>query len=371
MSVTYQTQIINPDGSIAKSNPPTHNLLLDGGLDLVASDNLMDLFRYAVVGTGSTPTNRDSASTTFTRSGTTVTANANFFEAADVGRLLKFDSGEEMYITAFTSATEVTVDTGGTLSASEGTVWYVNEVGHETESKRTATYGSDSGDNGRSVSGNIITNKRTYIFSAEVGAVTYTEIGWSNVSTPSAQLFGRDLIAGGGDSLSAGQQYKVIFQLQTTLSPVDPTAVSDVGNNGFNTAGTFCFEYLFRGLGYVSSTGAATYDGSNENSVPEPKNNHEVSYADATFTQLSGLSTSFGTPGSTILAMTAQSYTSGSFTRTYVATASISQWNDSIYGLIFGSQRLSSVLFTTAQTKDSDHKLTVTYRWTWGRTLVN
>src|SRR5690606_11548336 len=155
-------------------------------------------FTSAVVGTGTDPVRRDSGAVTLSRAGTTVTASAGFFEAADVGRLLKMDTGEDMRVISFASSTSVEVDTSRPIAATPGTVWYVNQTALVSESKRSNTYSTDGGANGSTFLVDTWTHKRTFVFSAEAGPVVYREIGWSWTNTVGANLFGRDLLAGAG-----------------------------------------------------------------------------------------------------------------------------------------------------------------------------
>lgn len=63
----------------------------------------------------------NSSATTFSRSGTTVTASASTFVSGDVGRQIRMKNGsawESMTITGYTNGTTVTVDVSGTIAAS-------------------------------------------------------------------------------------------------------------------------------------------------------------------------------------------------------------------------------------------------------------
>lgn len=374
LAVKYQTKVRNPDGSYDQVNDPTHNLLLDSGLDKIATNLIADCFKWCTVGDGTTPTNRDSSTTTASQSGTTVTTSGAFFESGDVGRLLKFDSGEEAYITSFTSATVVEVSISRTVSASEFTVWYVDETGHGNQIKATNTYFTEGGACGTTVTATGLTHKRTFLFSTESGAVTYNEIGWSESNT--VNLFGRDLI-GGGVSLSAGQQLEVIVELIVALDPVNPTAVSDVSGGTFNSAGQHCWEYLQKSVSKVRSDGATGFFTSD--AAIEPSQITKVGYFNAAPTLLSGIDTTnyVATDTTGALPLTNQAYGTGNFyvdkTRKILPT----EWNTDIYGLAFGENEGAGTLrsfshkFTTPQTKESTHALDINFSVGWGRSLVN
>jgi hypothetical protein len=375
-AVTFTREIISQDGRLVRRFKPQKNLLLDQGLNNLGTGTVSgwaNAFSYCVLGSGTTPTRRDSGTITFSRSGTAVTASANFFEAADSGRLLKFDSGEECYLT-YVNGTTATSNISGTVAAAEGTIHYVNVTSHQTELKRTSAYASDSGANGSSWNGTtgILSQWRTFLFSAETGSVTYREIGWSHSVTAGANLSGRALIAGGGDSLIAGQIYKVKVQFDITLTPL--TAVAFVVPTGI----------------WAGATGQTRIEGVNFGLVQTTGNVGSMGHLDPAHTGLVFLAT-----GSTALAapslvgplvsgqvgsqygLTLDSYSAGSFTRTSRATVPVNDANVATIrsvqfaGMNSAGQGSLRLLFDAAQTKTSSQTLLIVFRKTWGRVLVN
>jgi hypothetical protein len=374
LSVRYQLSVLNADGSLAFERPAKNNLILDAGLDLPASNVWAALTTYARVGTGTTPVKRDSGAITFSRSGTTVTASANFFEAADVGRLLKFDSGEEMYVTAFIDAQTVTVDTSGTLGASEGTIWYVNQTVLVAQTKSTSTYGTNSGDNGSSYDGvnTAYIFKRTYIFSAESGAVTYNEIGWA--PTPSGNLFGRDIITG-GISLVAGQQLKVVVELTVRIRPNTATAYTNVVT-GWTQDGQCSVEWVDGCFATVLSDGNVIGSGSALDAVDG--GGGRISLSTLASALIPPTQSDPGNEGNIATkSVSLSTYITGSRQRDKFCTFAISEGNSgSIRSLILGvlngtNKRVFRVLLNAAETKDSNHTLELRFRLTWSRILVN
>jgi hypothetical protein len=382
--VRYSTHVLNPDGSFARRGQWKRNLILDGGLDGIAVRAWAESFTYAAIGTGTNPVKRDSGSTTFSRSGDTVTASASFFESADVGRLLKVDSGEEMYITAYGSGTSVTVNASGTLAASEGTVYYVNRTALQTEAKRTKSCRTNSGDNGStwSSANKTWTHQRSFIFSAESGPVTYREIGWSWGSGSTA-LFGMDLIPGGGDSLVAGQQYLVIVQLVVAYSPATPTTAPDVGSGGWNTSGQISLGDVRQALAisYVDANGNANGGGGTglEPSVAGfgAYSNFSL-FTNGAYTLPEATNGAVSVPAGIMSSANnyaCDAYTSGTFTRTKsvkfgVSEAYANHWGACIYNG-YAPTVLLVVKFTAAQAKANTHTLEIRFRFSWGRTLVN
>ncbi|MBW7895150.1 MAG: hypothetical protein H3C27_08550 [Opitutaceae bacterium] len=357
--------------------PRKRNLILDAGLDRAALSTWPDLFANAAVGTGTNPVKRDSGAVTFSRAGDVVTASAGFFEAGDVGRLIKWDTGEEDYISAFTSGTEVQTIGSGTIAAAEGTIWYVDRTALQTETKRSNTYGTDTGDNGTTFASAALTHKRTFIFSEEVAPITYNEIGWSWTATPGANLFGMDLISG-GVSLLAGQKLKVIVELTLDLSPAASTPWSNV-ITGWSQDGDCSFESVPPDINAVGSFVQASGATSNQTfgrSALEPSHTKVVIVSTLSDALVGITASQISTTGGIIekLAPPA-SYITGSFSRDFTVQFTDAEANSTaIRSLILGQNslvRVFRVLLDAPETKDSDHSLSITFTLTWGRVLVN
>ncbi|MCF3650167.1 hypothetical protein [Synoicihabitans lomoniglobus] len=371
--VRYRFRVRNEAGEIVRrASAWRRNLILDQGLDGIAVRTWAHSFSNAAIGTGTTPTKRDSGAVTFSRAATTVTASAGFFEAQDVGRLLKWDSGEESYITAFTSATEVTVADSGVVAAAEGTVWYVNQIGLTSEVKRTSNYSSAGGANGTVWSagtGEVIMT-RTYLFSPEAAPIAYREIIWSHTSSVGNNAFGRDLFGGAGVSLIAGQQLEVEMELRIAMSPVEPTPwVTSIA--GWSVDGDATIETL--GLLEVASNGGL--DGSSFQ-LSEASNANSVVISTATTAlRVSSLNDQSLTGIIQEKAMGLEAYVPGSFFRDRSVTLGVSEANSAAIrsiGISNGLGRVGwRVLLDVAETKLSTHTLQLTFRVSWGRTLVN
>jgi hypothetical protein len=222
-----------------------NNLIQDAGLDKMASTAYCDCFSTCLFGNNVSPVavQRNSGVVTFTQASNVITASGGFFVAQDVGRLFKWGAGSagtEAYITAYSSATQVTVAASPDVAVGEvGTVWYVKTPQLSTLLQSTSTYGSTGGDNGTSVVGSTITMKRTYTGSAVGSATTLTEVGFSN-SASNSNIFDRDIIPG-GVALLTGDIPLAVAELIVTFSPSTSTGQSNVGT-GCNTTGNFVIE---------------------------------------------------------------------------------------------------------------------------------
>lgn len=366
--------------------PTRKNLIMDGGLDAYASNAFVNLFSQAIVGTGTNPVVRYSNPITVTQSGTTITSSSSFFTSADVGRILKYGdvgsgtAGAEQYITAFTNGTTVTVSSSATITTPQFcAIWYVNQTALQTKVKATSTYSSTGNGTVQTVSGNILTiaYTRIFIFSAEAGTVTYNEIGWSWNGT---NLFGRDLILPSGVTLTAGQQLQVTLEVSLLASPAAVQSVSDVSGGTWNTAGTAVIEYT----NINSSSGAFSFvlsptGNSSITGILEPDGPWSMAMIVQAWTQKTATDVA-NTPGTTTcqqLALTAASYTNGSFTRSGSGTIPLASGTGVTYfgvGMSTGSfvnAFMWSLQLTTTNTKDNAHTLSFTFTMNWGRILSN
>lgn len=368
-SVRYQVSVIDSETKKQVfSLPKKRNLLTDSGLEKPASVSWSICFSHAVVGTGTNPVKRDSGAVVVSRAGTALTASANFFEAGDVGRLFKFDSGEEVYISAFTDAQHVSSVSSGTIAAAQGTVWYVERTGLQTEVKRSSLYANDVGSNGSSFSVDTWTFKRTFVFSAESGSVVYNEIGWSNSGSVGNNLFGQDIISG-GVSLSAGQQLKVVVELSVTIAPVVSIPYTSV-ITGWSQDGD-CVVENYGAIAQVDAGGGTPGSAS----TLDPCAGLAIGISpDSSALVLDGSGKSV-TGGETVGAALL-SYVAGSRQTITQGTFSILQANGNVRSIWLTTAHLGTssgfrVLLDANETKDSDHSLTIQFTRSWDRELVN
>lgn len=379
--VKYRTQVINADGSAARTwSPWKRNLILNAGLDMPVLRSWVNLFAILAMGDGTTPVQRDSGTTTFTRAGNVVTASNGFFvpdDATSGGRLLNFDSGERMTITAVNSATEAIVDQAGTIAASQATIWYVNETGHGGEFARCSGLSLGVGDNVSTFLAPAWTHRCTFLSDAFSAAKVVREVGWSYDWT--GALFGRDLVPGGGDPVAIGQKYKVQVELSVSYGPAASVVVGDVGDNGFNTAGTAGLEAC--GSNLVSQIFSNGFRAA-PNGVPlEPACgalNFYISEVSAPIAAMAGGSSGnlwLGTYGPELgyCGSYKPAYIAGSHYIENIGTFDENTGNSALVRSIFwsGGYLMFRVLFDTPQVKDNLHTLTCTFRLSWDRVLVN
>lgn len=359
------------------------NLIQDCGLNGVVNINWGDNISYMHLGNSVSPVpvRRDSGTTNLTQTGNSVVSIAGFFQSSDVGRLIKYNDGPgtEVYITAFTSSTIVTV--GGpsqSIGPVNATVWYVNETALTTQFASSNNWQSGST---TTVTGNILTHTINHLSDPAASGTTLTEIGFSNGST-NVNLFDRDIITG-GLTISTGDQVTCQVELLVTYNPTTPLSYSN-NATGYNNAGQIQIEALNL---YAPSGGSQAVYG-----IGSPLNNAyclepawnltgnsilAITASSPTFNVFNA--TGF-TPTRAAVPRTSQtkgSYISGSFSIKFTGNWDVSTANSTITGFGIGfspSSNYSSfltALLTTPFAKNNTQTLSTEFTYSWSRTLTN
>jgi len=190
------------------------NLILNSGLNYICSNGTEPRYwaRKSALGTGTTPTVYDSEAITASASGTACTASSAFFTEGMVGMLIRWDSGEEAYISSRTSDTVVVLDRSTTASGTFA-VWAVNQTGLASL-VRTSDYGNPSV---VSRSGGVSTFRVMWDHDLETVNRVYTEGGIVLAEYP-LTYFSRFLIAGGSVTVLIGQHARVTYEYDLTVT---------------------------------------------------------------------------------------------------------------------------------------------------------
>jgi hypothetical protein len=373
-------------GKVVKEYPRQRNLILNQGMDQVATNYWADLFVYCSAGTGTTPTSDDSSPTTATQAGTTVTLSGGSFvftnTLTDAGKVIKWDTGEEATIVTVTDPSTVVVNNSAVVPAADFIVYRTNQTGLSNQVKRTNTYLTGSSYCGTTLASNVFKMRRTYDFTAEVGTVNYTEIGlgW-HVSTPTA-IFSRILLAV-PVPVNAGQQLRVTYELQLTLAPSSPVSKTAIIGGwpvapASTTDGVESIQYL--GVQQVNTSGnTQNYDGGITAGEPATTASVGVFVSD-TSTAPASFGSAISRAGTGAVSATRAAYVVGQYyvdksgtlpvgTGNSVALRSMGHGYHSP-NLYFAYQSTTIVfVFNEAQTKLNTHTLTLTWRLSWSRVL--
>ena len=351
------------------------NLILNSGLNNICAYG-MEPYTWAYrssLGVGTTPTTYDSAAVTATASGTGCTASSAFFTAAMVGMLIHWDSGEEAYISSRTSDTVVVLDRSTTASGAFA-VWAVNQIGLASHVRTSATRVPSV----VSRSGGVSTFRNVWDHDLETVNRVYTEGGIIQSGGAPDTYLSRFLIAGGSVTVLIGQQARVTYEydLSVTTTAVPGTWTVD----GWPVAGVDDTDGQYKVLtqdavdGMIADMGRATLT---------PGYTSSLSLWLCTATTLPAYTDDTTRPAIVGVIGGAQlvneAYVANTFYRdatayfngttgTSTGIRTVSLYSYSEYG---GSWQCWAFLFDHAQTKADGYCLTLRFRRSLNRVLVN
>lgn len=376
VSFEYKLELIRSGKTVAET-PFVPHLLTDAGLDAIGANGFWQSIQEPHLGTAATPTpiRRNGGAVTFTQTGTTLTASGNFFEAADVGRLFKWgadSAGVDVYISAFVSATQVTVATSAEVAtATAGVVWYVNTSAlgaRLTGITYTQLTGATETCSTYEASGNTltVTFQMMWTSSAFASGVTLSEIGFST-GAATYVMTDRDVISPTVGALT-GDQAKITARMIVKYSGIEAFAVGNIGT-GFDASGTAQYASLAKG----GPEGAKTL-----NNCMDMVNVYYVTimafssaYAFVGFDATGAGKAVTGTE----LDASLGAYTAGSHYRDKYVTFPIASANHTINGFAICPKLNNLAAFVyklaTPIVKANTQTLYVAFRQSWSRILTN
>lgn len=355
------------------------NLITDQGLDGLAGVNSISgsvsssyqrgdnpgIRNYLGLFTGSLNVKRPSGSVTLSQSGNTVTASAAFFQSGDVGSEIVWDNVTRAKITAFTSATSVTVADSKTVSAAPATLYAVGVTSVPNEVQNGNSSEGFTGSLTTYASGNDLVYQCTIPTVVTLSAnqnLTGFRFGPTNAN--SAHIVENFRDASGNPitvSILSGKKVWVDHMLQLRITSVVQSAnISlldyDAANNLIGTTVLAAqykafwpspIYYLFiyplnpaQNFGSIRlAANTETLDSTNWTAVPSSQ-------------QLG-------------------SYTSGSFQRSKIITVGESDGNGTWIGfsLEYSLAGIRTIV-TPSFTKNNTQQMTFTFRLSWGREYI-
>ena len=403
----FKCQVVDKaSGKVVRETPWKSNLILDQGLDNVATVLFADLFLYCAAGSGTTPVEEDSGATVGTSTGTTLntTGGSYSFSAGNVGDLIRFDTGEEAYIAGYTGANQVTLDVDPGVTSQPFTVYDVDAVGLATEEDRSNTYLTSSPNCDSVLNGSDLELTRTYDFSSPGSNTTYNELGWSDSASTGNNLNSKAIISG-GVAITTSQQLRVVYTFIITISPTTATAktttisgwpvspaLTQDGDEQWQVPLLSAVSSL---SGATSSTGSAGLGGASDSTpggrAMEPSTVGSDTDGVGIFISPSGTAhNSFAADGpdrgtnATAKAATVASYTPGNFYIDKSVEFAVGEANRADFRSIgIGRYRSASsdepfdadcqglvMIYDEAQTKADTHTLSVNFRTSWQRSFA-
>jgi hypothetical protein len=235
-------------GHVVEERRWEENLILNQGLDKIATVLFNQLFANCALGDNNSPTTIDPQSNATVSAQTlTLAAPANYtFTNNDLDSGVHFDTGEFFIIQSIVNATTVTLFAPGTISAATHFMLLrVNQAGLGNELKRTNIYSTVPSANEAIYSAGNVLLQRTFLFPTETSTITYKELGFSDLTVAGPNLFSRIVLAtpvtlsGPSSNSPGGQQLQVTYQLVVNfdygqgagkfVAGTNPTTISITG----------------------------------------------------------------------------------------------------------------------------------------------
>ena len=410
-------------GEVIQEQPEfTKNLILNNGLNGIASQTYANSFLYAMGGVGTRPNSIVGATAQVSQSaygltlypdgtftGFTTPYLAYYPQNLEIGDVIVFDSvptgtTDHVQITTAITATTATCSLSQSIPPTTFTVWKTSQTSLENEISRSATYLQGVGNCGSSVLSDTITMQRTYDFPTETAARNYTEIGvgWSATRLAPNTTFSR-LRLPVAIAVGIGQLLRVVFQLQVKVAPTASVSRPNVVINGVggasnwpiapatNTNGSESIQnvwmnpsaggYSITTMQNVNSSGQSTGFTS-----LEPSSDGQGCYfwfsEDSQSLQPFNTSVARANWNTTT---TKDAYINGTYTVRKTGVFSIAQANSTklrSMGVGSGFQspnpydpagnqyQAFTFLFEQSQSKYTSQTLTLAYAWTWDRSFV-
>jgi len=420
LSGRYCVQVVDSTTDEIMADYGWHkNLILNNGMDAVASVEMGALSEIAISGTGSRPNY-------FTSSTSTITQSANYIGLVNSSSITSFNqsvttNGTSSYpyivqagdlIIDQTLSQSVVITTsidGKTIQISGNgqsfstprtfTIWKTSQYGLQGESQRTNNYypgfvNTSSWNCGSVQSGSTLTMRRTFNFLPEVQTQSYTEVGCGWNTNPSYGAFSRVLLPQ-TVSLSPFQQLRLIYDLSVSYGPFTliTRSINIAGwpvGPSTNTLGTESVQNF-----NVSSVNIGGYsDGWGQYGLYtlDPSNISQFNvfasvYTASFYTGSPTSGSASNLPGDYTLTNTLGTYVPGTYTNTKTGFFTIYQVTSSnLMSIGFGTYLLdynNNVLtypwdkygqamvfsFNQPQSKNSYQSLTLTWRWYWSRII--
>jgi hypothetical protein len=372
-------------GRVLRRDHVWPNLILNQGLDAIASNVIGDCFRFCAIGTGTAPTEIGSGTNTayVAADGTLKINDPGFLagDATDTGRVFKFlMSGAIFTVLAPIDNSRCTVSPPTANLPENFLLYNANQTGLENESRRSENYLTGAPNCQTVTSGSVTTMTRTYDFDPETAPVTYTEVGFAPTGTVGPNLFSRIKL----DSpvpLKVGQQFRVQYSLQATASPTTPSLYAASPVVGW-PSGTGSLQHILVPMNFVHTDGHVTYgqngiDSLYYGSAGEPAIQFSNTIAIST---VNAPHPSYGSrvaQNEVSVAASLSDYQPGSYTRDKFGIFPVGQANGTVWmsyyaAVNFGDGQATigpRFLFDTAQTKLNTHTLSLGFRLRWGRIL--
>lgn len=401
LSGKYKLFVVDENEQVVSEQPWQKNLILNQGMDAVASFDYTTLMNDAFAGNGTRLNSITSGDSSGSISTGTLTlfpgatglqsftgSNSGYANALEVGDMVKFTDASEARV-LLVSGLSASVTPSNSVTKQPFTIYKTSQQGlnsplHVVGSGNWFVGAGDGTYCGTQIAGNIQKNRRTWDFNFETSSVTFTEVGvgWGTLQT---QVFSRVLLPF-TQSVASGQKLRLLYELDIAMfpsasSPGLPATASIGGWPVSPATDTGMFYNLQKGgtiNGWVATISPSNASGDARGI--DPATGHGA-FISTISTSLANFDSTANRNGGTFAQsnMTSEPYTPLSFTVFKDVTFDVTQGNSanlrsmgvgSNWSLAPASNVYFCCVFNQNQTKTNIQTLTLTFVWTWGRVLA-
>lgn len=327
----YKVQVVNAKtGEIVEDRPWKKNLILNCGMNQVASSLIADLNKYAIAGTGSRPNAFTSSTSTITQSNDLVylyertghfvdwtSSLAGYNVGVEIGDTLEYNNGSRSFVLSVSPYTlQVRPTYSIDLANSQSfTLWKTSQQNLHYEYRRAGpnltdsdylpgsgsgiwNCGSEVRENGR------VIHRRTYNFGEETYATTYTEAGVSWRSTPAASSSFSRVLFDDPVVVNPGYRLRLVHDMHVIYTPyVERYFIASIGTwpvlPSINTYATESIQNLKTtgqsAISYINADGTTVggkdYDGATLD--PASSGNHARGFVSSNSESIAPYTTSY------------------------------------------------------------------------------
>ena len=385
------------------------NLILNQGMDRLASDYLANVTTYGVAGTGTRFNDVSSGDSSGSVIGGIfgLTTGATGIQDLNsttyggwvggvlaAGDVIKFYDGTEITVVGSIGALTATVTPTATIGSQSFAIWKTSQTGLQTEVKRagssipTSSYLAGGCGTTFNTSSGLVTHLRTYDFGSESFTRDYSEVGvgWG-VRSAIPNVFSRIALPQ-TVSVVSGQRLRLIYSLLVNFSPTSSVKVINVPISGWPNApatNTNVIQCIQRFDGTTVSQVNSDGSSATGDRVLEPAGNDSSCYMWGSI--VSGSPSPMGSwtdrsAGNDRARTLKVPYVTGSyecykyytFTVSQISTSSIASFGigydnpgSNIYS--YNSGQGFCIAFEQTQSKTNTQTLTMYFKWNWGRIL--
>lgn len=408
---SYKVAIVDAEGNTVWQQPEwRNNLILNQGMDALASYYLAQVMTYGVAGTGGRVNSITSSYSSASvidgglaldpQPGGIQNFNTEIWGewsgSLATGDVIKFEDGTEVKVGTVAATSCAVTPTDISVSTQSFTIWKTSQTNLQGELKRGgsgiagSSYLTGVGHCGSSVAANVATYLRTYDFAQETSSVTYKEVGLAWTTTAAATTIFSRILLPETLSLVSTQRLRLVYQLEATFLPTSSQYTYNATVTGWpvspatNTNMTESIQQMWVSSINTSGFSSTTY------AALEPPSVGARNCAFWASTNSQSLVTFGDTPvnranfgDADTATSTADVYVNGSYTVYKNATFGLSQMNyATLRSFGFGAHSPTSyyaygtngqafaMLFEQSQSKYNTQTLSMTYVWTWTRTLA-